>query len=162
LPFETTSTRLWKTLQREERLAAAAAFWNDAPAEVAGSALAAVIRARKLRPQVARTLAPEQRAQALASVLDPGETVAASLLVALHLSSRRPMLGAFLDGLGLPHENGLLKDEADAQATPSSETLASAAAKLRQAFPEHEVQTYFNTLWLQDPERWTGLGDVAP
>lgn len=157
LSFETTATRLWKRLTREERLAAAAAFWKDTPAEVAGSALGAVVRARKLRPQVARTMAPEERAQALASVLEPGETVAASLLVALHLASRRPMLGAFLDGLGLPHEDGLLKEEAEGQGPPAEDVLAAAAGKLKEGFPANEVATYLNTLWLQDPDRWAGL-----
>lgn len=157
LSFETTATRLWKRLTREERLAAAAAFWKDTPAELAGSALGAVVRARKLRPQVARTLPPEERAQALASVLEPGETVAASLLVALHLASRRPMLGAFLDALGLPHEDGLLKEEAEGQGQPAEDVLAAAAGKLKESFPANEVVTYFNTLWLQDPDRWAGL-----
>ena len=74
-------------------------------------ALAAVVKARHMRPQVARALPPEEQARALASVLDVGEPVASSLLVALHLGERRPMLATFLDAAGLPHENGLLKDE---------------------------------------------------
>jgi len=157
VPFETTATRLWKTLDKEERLAAAAAFWRDTPPELAGTALGAVVRARKLRPQVARTLSDEQRTQALAGVLDPGETVAASLLVALHLSARRPMLGAFLDALSLPHEDGVLKEEADALAAPDAARLAAAAGTLLKSFPQRQVDTYLNTLWLQDPERWKGL-----
>ena len=157
MKFEATATRLWKSLGRDERLAAAAAFWKDSAPELVGSALGAVVRARKLRPQVARTLSEEQRAQALAGVLEPGETVAASLLIALHLAERRPMLAAFLDALGLPHEDGLLKEEADAQAAPDAGRLEEAAGKLRASFPEGQVATYLNTLWLQDPERWEGL-----
>jgi hypothetical protein len=157
LKFETTATRLWKTLAKEDRLLAAASFWRDTPAELAGSALGAVVRARKLRPQVARTLSDEQRTQALAGVLEPGETVAASLLVALHLAARRPLLGAFLDALGLPHEDGLLKEEADAQPAPGEAELAAAIEKLKSGFPAQQVELYLNTLWLQDPERWAGL-----
>jgi hypothetical protein len=160
VPFETTATRLWKKLLREERLAAAAAFWKDTPAEVGWSALSAIIKVRKLRPQVARSLPLEERAQALASVLEPGETVAASLLVALHLSSRRPMLGAFLDALCLAHEEGVLKEEAESQGPPGEPALREAAAKLRASFPEGQVAAYFNTLWLQDPDRWAGLASL--
>jgi len=159
--FETTATRLWKSLDKDERLAAAAAFWRDTPPELAGTALGAVVRARKLRPQVARTLSDEQRTQALAGVLEPGETVAASLLVALHLSARRPMLGAFLDALGLPHEDGLLKEEADAQALPDAARLGAATDTLKASFPPRQVDTYLNTLWLQDPERWAALAELA-
>ena len=104
--FEPTAARLWKRLSRDERNAAATSFWKDTPAEVSGIALAAVVKARHMRPQVARSLPPEEQARALASVLDVGEPVASSLLVALHLGERRSMLATFLDAAGLPHENG--------------------------------------------------------
>jgi len=107
MTFETSAVRLWKRLSREDRLTAATAFWKEPPQEALGLALGAVVKARKLRPQVARTLPEGERARALAGVLDPGEPLAASLLVALHLDARRPLLGAFLDALGLAHENGI-------------------------------------------------------
>ena len=155
MPFEKTATRLWKRLTREERLTAASAFWHEPPQEVAGSALAAIVKARHLRPQVARALDEEEKARSLASVLDPGETVASALLVALHLGERRPILAAFLDAAGLPHENGVLKEE---DSTPLSEDAARAGVRaLLAAYPRAHVETYLNTLWLQDPERWEPL-----
>ena len=39
--------------------------------------------------------------------------------------------------------------------------MASAARGLLGNFSEHEVETYLNTLWLQDPERWAGLERLA-
>lgn len=158
MDFETTAVRLWKHLTPEERLAASAAFWNEPPQEVLAGALGAIIKARRLRPQVARTLPASERTRILASLLDPGESVAASLLVALHLAERRKLLAAFLDQLGLPHEEGVLKeDETQAQAPISEERARAGATALRAAFPEHQVQVYFNALWLQDPERWAAL-----
>jgi len=155
MPFEKTATRLWKRLTREERLTAAAAFWHEPPQEVAGAALAAIVKARHLRPQVARALDEEEKARSLASVLDPGETVASALLVALHLGERRPILAAFLDAAGLPHENGVLKEE---DSTPLSEDAARAGVRaLLASYPRAHVETYLNTLWLQDPERWEPL-----
>jgi hypothetical protein len=155
MPFEKTATRLWKRLTREERLTAASAFWHEPPQEVAGSALAAIVKARHLRPQVARALDEEEKARSLASVLDPGETVASALLVALHLGERRPILAAFLDAAGLPHENGVLKEE---DSTPLSEDAARAGVRaLLASYPRAHVETYLNTLWLQDPERWEPL-----
>ncbi|HUG55013.1 MAG TPA: hypothetical protein VMR21_15485 [Vicinamibacteria bacterium] len=148
--------RVWKRLGREERQAAAARFFAEPSEEVLGSALGAIIKARHLRPQVARSMAPEEQARALASVLDPGEPVAASLLVALHLGDRREMLTTFLDALGLPHEDGILKEEADS-ATLDEARLRAGLDALRSRFGAHEVHMYLNTLWLQDPERWDGL-----
>jgi hypothetical protein len=154
--FETTATRLWKRLTREERLAAATCFWREPPQDMAGSALAAIVRARRMRPQAARALSDEARVATLAAILDPGETLAASLLVTLHLGTRRPLLAAFLDALSLPHEDGILKDEADGAPPPSVDALRAAVASLA-TFPSHEVETYLNTLWLQDPDRWAAL-----
>jgi hypothetical protein len=58
MDFEDTAGRLWKRLSREERLAAAARFFEQPGQEVLGSALGAIIKARHLRPQVARSLPP--------------------------------------------------------------------------------------------------------
>jgi hypothetical protein len=159
MQLDTTATRVWKKLTRDERLLAATAFWKDAPPELAGSALGAVIKLRRLRPQVARSLPVAERASALAGSLEPGEPLAGALLVALHLEARRPLLCAFLDALGLPHENGLLKDEAE-QRELTEAALSLAAQALHGSFPAAEVRTYFNTLWLQDPVRWAGLERV--
>ena len=155
MPLEKTATRLWKRLTREERLAAASAFWRETPEEVAGAALAAIVKLRHVRPQVARSLDDGEKARSLAAVLDPGENVASALLVALHLGERRPMLGTFLDAAGLPHENGVLKEEDN---TPLTEDAARAGVRaLAAAYPRPQVETYLNTLWLQDPDRWEVL-----
>jgi hypothetical protein len=157
LKLEKTSTRVWKRLAREERLAAARAFFQEPPAEIVGSALGVLVKTRHLRPQVARRMPPEEQASLLASVLEPGEIVASALLVALHLSSRRALLSAFLDAAGLPHDNGILKDEPGVtdDAVPEDKVRTGVAAL--SAFPGHEVETYLNTLWLQDPDRWKAV-----
>jgi hypothetical protein len=157
MAFETTAIRLWKRLTPAERLAAATAFWKEPPQEVLGSALGVLIKARHLRPQAARTLAPEAQARILATVLDPGEGVAAALLVALHLGERRPLLAAFLDAIGLAHENGILKDDAASEAPLAEDKARAGVRQVSASFPRAEVETYLNTLWLQDPERWAVL-----
>jgi hypothetical protein len=160
MDFEDTAVRLWKRLEREERVAAASRFFEEPPQEVLGSAIAAIIKARHLRPQVARAMAPEEQGRALASVLDPGEPLASSLLVALHLGARREMLATFLDAAGLPHEDGILKEEADAVDLDDSRLRAGVDA-LKARFQPHEIRTYLNTLWLQDPDRWARLRELA-
>ena len=154
--MELTATRVWKRLSREERLAAATHFWNNPPEETAGSALAAVVKARHVRPQVARTLPLEEKARALAGVLDPGEALAGSLLVSLHLGERRGILRTFLDAVGLRHEDGILTDDEDAEPL-SEEAARNGVAALGAAYTRAQVETYLNTLWLQDPQRWRAL-----
>ena len=101
MAFHATATRLWKSLTPDERLRAAAVFFAEPPPELIGAAIGALVKARHLRPQAARALAPDAQARILATVLDPGEPVAQGLLVGLHLAERRPLLGAFLDALKL-------------------------------------------------------------
>jgi hypothetical protein len=160
MAFHPTATRLWKHLPPEERLAAATAFFAEPPPELAGTALGALVKARHLRPQAARALAPDAQARILATVLDPGEPLAQGLLVSLHLARRRPLLGAFLDALSLPHEDGVLKEETETP-EPVSEEKAKGAVAALASFPADEVRTYLNTLWLQDPDRWKALAAVA-
>jgi hypothetical protein len=159
MPFHTTATRLWKSLAPDERLRAASALFAEPPPELIGTAISALAKARHLRPQAARALAPDAQARILATVLDPGEPLAQGLLVGLHLAERRPLLGAFLDALQLPHEDGILKEEAD-QAPPVSEASARAALDALSSFPADQVRIYLNTLWLQDPERWLALAGL--
>jgi hypothetical protein len=157
--FENTAARLWKRLPREERLAAATAFWAEPPAESVGAALGAIVQARHLRPQVARSMPPAEQARILASIGDLGEPLAASLLVTLHLGQRRPLLGTFLDALGLAHEDGILKDEGDMPPV-AADALRKGIEAMRASHSPQEIRTYLNTLWLQDPDRWKELADL--
>jgi hypothetical protein len=160
MPFHSTATRIWKHLPQEERLAAATAFFAETPTELAGTAIATLARARHLRPQAARALPPDAQARILATVLDPGEPLAQGLLVSLHLGARRPLLGAFLDALSLPHEDGVLKEEGEA-GPPVTPEQARAGVEALASFPAAQVRTYLNTLWLQDPDRWGALEAAA-
>ena len=158
--LDTSAARVWKRLTREEKLAAARHFWAEPPREVLGAAHAAVVQALRVRPQSARTLSPERKAAALASAVEPGELLAAALLVALHLGERRALLGAFLDAAGFVHDDGLIADEP--ASPPVSEGVARRAYEaVSKAFPEDQVRTYLNTLWLQDHERWGVLDKVV-
>jgi hypothetical protein len=160
MPFHSTATRLWKHLPHEERLAATTAFFAEMPTELAGTAIAVLARARHLRPQAARALAPDARARILSTVLDPGEPLAQGLLVSLHLGERRALLRAFLDAASLPHEDGVLKEEGE-EAPPVTPEQARAGIAGLASFPAGQVRTYLNTLWLQDPDRWGALEALA-
>lgn len=159
MPLLPTATRVWKHLPPPDRLAAASSFFGEVPAELAGVALGALAKARNMRPQAARRLPVDAQARILATVLEPGEPLAQGLLVALHLASRRPLLAAFLDALALPHEDGVIKEEAEG--APITAEEARTAVKALSSFPREHVLTYLNTLWLQDPVRWAALEATA-
>jgi hypothetical protein len=67
------------------------------------------------------------------------------------------MMGAFLDALGIPHEDGLINDSLETRLP--AETLAKGVESLRAHYPAADVALYFETLLLQDPETWGGLSD---
>ena len=77
-----------------------------------------------------------------------------------HLATQREMMGAFLDGLGIKHEDGLI--DTDDVPKPEPATLEKAAKAIVAAYPAEDVRLYFTTLLMQDPETWAGLDDYAP
>ena len=65
------------------------------------------------------------------------------------------MMGAFLDALGIAHEDGLIKDESPVK--PDDATLDAGVKTLAAAYPKPAVARYFWALLWQDPETWGGL-----
>jgi len=157
--LELSAQRLWKRLSAGDRQGAAAHLFADPAPEAVAGAFGVIARARRMRPQAVRARTPEAQARAVGSILDPGEALSASLLVALHLGARRDLLKAFLDAMHLPHEDGILTEEADKQPRPTAEGLRAGIQALA-SFPKDQVATYLNTLYLQDPERWGALAEV--
>jgi hypothetical protein len=83
--------------------------------------------------------------------------IAARLLVAYHLTHQRPMMAAFLDALGIAHEDGLITDEE--MAPPDAEKLKTAANTLKASYPPDDVTLYLSTLTWQDPDTWGALAE---
>ena len=83
--------------------------------------------------------------------------IAGKPLIVYHLAEQRPMLGAFLDALGVKHENGLIDDDT---LKPDPEKIAGAVARLTAEYPKESVTLYLNTLLCQDPETWGALADL--
>src|SRR5262245_60283134 len=105
-------SQLWKQLSSERKLQAADAFWRDenAAAEQA-EAVATIAHRIKFRAKSVVGMPVEKKARQLVSLPAVSELVAARLLVAYHLAERRPMMGSFLDALGIKHEQGLIEEE---------------------------------------------------
>src|SRR5688500_10968474 len=105
-------SQLWKQLSPERKLQAANAFWQDDNAALEQAEVIATIAQRiKFRAKSVVTMPVEKKARQLVALGAVSELVAARLLVAFHLAQQRPMMGAFLDALGIRHEEGLIAEE---------------------------------------------------
>src|SRR5215208_7055140 len=105
-------SKLWRRLPLEQRVDAADLFWNDEhSADQQMEAVASIATHMKFRARSILGLAPEKRARYLAQLPTVSDAIAARALVNYHLERQRPMMGAFLDLLGISHDNGLINDE---------------------------------------------------
>jgi hypothetical protein len=153
-------SRLWRRMPMERRIDAADLFWNDEhSADQQLEAVASIATHMKFRPKSVLTLAPERRAKYLATLPAMSDAIAARALVNYHLERQRPMMGAFLDLLGIAHENGLINE--DNTIKPDAAKVKEAAKALGEKFPADDVSLYFATLVSQDPETWDALVDVV-
>ena len=140
----------------EQRLRAAAALWReDQATNDQMHATQLIAKHMKFRPKTVAGLDNDRKARYLAGVLDLPEDLAARMLVLYHVAEQRPMMGAFLDAVGIAHDNGLIGDDVVA---PDPTKLAAAAAALAREYPAHDVSLYLNTLLWQDPATWGPLG----
>ena len=154
-------SQLWKQLSPERKQEAAEAFWSDRNASVEhAEAIVAIAQRIKFRPKSVIALPVEKKAKHLVAAGAVSELVAARLLVAYHLARQRPMMAAFLDALGIAHEEGLINDEE--MDAPAADRLATAVKTLEETFPADDVALYLSTLWWQDPDTWGGLNALIP
>jgi hypothetical protein len=153
-------SKLWRRLPVERRTEAAALFWSDEQSiDQQLEAVTAIASHMKFRPRSVADLPLEKKARYLATLPNVSDTIAARALVTYHLERQRPMMGAFLDSLGIAHENGLISDETVAK--PDEQKLRHAAADLASKFPPDDVSLYLATLVSQDPDTWGGLGEIG-
>jgi hypothetical protein len=150
-------SRIWRRMPAERRLEAAELFWSDEESdEQQLEAISAIASHMKFRAKSVFGLPAARKAKYLAGLPTISDAVAARALVHYHLARQRPMMGAFLDRLGIAHEDGLIT--AETLAKPDRERLKEAVAELGASHPAEDVALYLSTLVSQDPDTW---GDLA-
>jgi hypothetical protein len=153
-------TKVWKRLSVERRQAVAESFWNDDQStEQQVEAIAAIAARMKFRTKSVLALPLDKRVRYLATLPAISDSIVARALVAYHLDRQRPMMSAFLDSLGIKHEDGLIAE--DAAPKPDADALEKAAAELPTKYPADDVSLYFSTLVSQDPDTWGGLAAAS-
>jgi len=152
--------QLWKQMSETQKLRAAEAFWRD-PEGIEQQTEATVLLAQKLkaRPRYIQGLPVEKRAKHLAHFPGMPDLLAARMLVSYHLAHQRPMMSAFLDAVGITHDNGLITDDPKSPVTP--EQVSAGRAALEGTYLAEDIQLYFATLLAQDPETWAALRDTT-
>ena len=149
-------SQLWKEMTEDQKLRAAEAFWREDDAiDQQLQAMALLAQKLKARPKFVASLPPEKKARHLARFPNMPDVLAARLLVSYHLGHQRPMMGAFLDRLGIKHDDGLIAD--DPEGGMQVEKLDEGVEALKGAYPAEDVRLYLATLVAQDPETWGGL-----
>lgn len=151
-------SQLWASLDPEVRLSAARSLyahdWGQSPTR--READIAIMHGMRFRESAVRQLPVDRRAQYLARSIRPTDSLAGSLLLALHLEQRRAMLAAFLDALAIPHTDGLINEDHELK-PPTAAALKKATKTLMGQFPSAEVELYLSTLHVLDPDTWAGL-----
>jgi hypothetical protein len=152
-------TRIWKRMNAERRIKAAEVFWADEQStDQQVEAVAAISSHMKFRAKSVIGLPLERKAKYLASLPSISDAIVARALVGYHLEHQRPMMAAFLDALGIAHEDGLISDENTP--APDADKVRTAAADLASAYQPDDVSLYFSTLVSQDPDTWKALAEL--
>ena len=89
----------------------------------------------------------------------PNDSLASSLLMALHLGRRAHMLGTFLDQLDIPDNGGLIAEDFDLE-PPDATQLGAAVNALLEAHAKDEVEVYLASLLALDADTWGALIEV--
>jgi hypothetical protein len=150
---------LWKKLSADRRQQAAEAFWQDSSAlNEQAAAIDAIAQRLKFRHKTVAVLPAARKIQYLLGLPAVPEAVAARLLMSYHIQYQRPLMAAFLDALGIAHDNGMIGEEI--AVSPEPDKVRAAASEIAASFPAEDVALYLSTLSWQDPETWAVLAEL--
>jgi len=115
-----------------------------------------VATALRVRPVYLERQPRPQRHASMISVLSrPGlDAAAGGLLRAWLVKKHRPMLGEFMDALGIKNENGVVDD---LPASIDDEKLKSAIEMLLAKYPAETVAVYLNAFSEMNEANWANL-----
>jgi hypothetical protein len=153
--------RIWDLLGPERRQAVAEAFWEDPAQKPAHQQVEALLGQRlKARPVFIRRLPVEKKAAYLSREMLANQQLWEAAMTAYHFAGHRSMLVDFVEGVGIPHENGHY-ELPDAAEAPSPETLDKAAQALAEKYRPVDVAVYLGVLVLQDQKFWANLRPIV-
>lgn len=152
--------RLWTQLDAATREAAVRSAYNGGTDGSKVEADLAIAQALHFRPNAVRQLPLDRRVNYLLKSVHVDDSLASTMLLALHLDRRSEMLEAFLGELGIPQSGGLI-DETYDLGPPDAAALARASTAAYKKFESDAVDVYLAALVALDPDTWGALRDVV-
>ena len=156
---ELSPAGLWSQLDDATREEAVRSVYNDGPGGGKLEADMAISKAMRFRPDAVKQLPLERRVRYLLKTVHIDDSLASTILLALHLDGRAEILQTFLDELGIPQQGGLIDEGYDLQ-PPDAETLARATHTVYERFDAPKTDLYLAALVALDPVTWGALRDV--
>ena len=156
---ELSPAGLWSRLDDATREEAVRSVYDDGPGGGKLEANMAIANALRFRPDAVKQLPLERRVNYLLKAVHIDDSLATTILLALHLNGRAAILQTFLDELGIPQTGGLIDEGYDLQ-PPDAEALTRATAAICERFDAPQADLYLAALVAMDPVTWGGLRDV--
>ena len=150
-----TARRILKELaDPDQRRRILTAFWKHADDSSKLLAAAQLARAMHFRDETIRKMAPEKKADLLASRIGSAEFEQAfdTALMLYHTHDQPQLLAAFLDEWKVPHVNGSI--ETDDYTPPAADAVRSAATRLSNDFPSRDINVYLASAGLLMGDAW--------
>ena len=154
-PRAWTKLRLWRGLPPELRADLAEALLAAPDPSDAQLLLAEVARHANHRQQKLRQMSPRAVAELASRISNPSLPLFTRMAQLFLLGNRVPMLSDYLDGLGLPHHDGLLTGDGTIPEIEGSRSI-EVVTRLFQRYPADEVAFYLAFLHIQSPKLVAG------
>ncbi len=145
-----------------ERAAGMLAEVRGVNRQVLRSVIGQLAARRKLRPAfIEKKPGPERLTWIAAELARPSNApLSLEILHVWLMECRQPMLCAYLDALGIPHdEAGTLEGAPPTE--PSAETVQKAVEAILAAFPPDEVAIYLRLFLRMDRAGWPALARIV-
>lgn len=158
-----TTKQIWTALTPAEREDACLAFWQGTDAlsrEAQPRVLHDLAAALRFREPFLKRTRNEDKASHLRRQIDAPslrhyyDDVLRSWLVV----RKTPLLVCFVEAQGMPHDGGIIRDEAP---QPDAATLKKGVLALRERFPARDVALYMAVMIAAGGEFWAGLADIV-
>ncbi len=149
---------LWRSLTPRSRETAARAFWERTKdPELLASAFHALSKQGGFREATIAGMGIEKRTKRLARTFSLPAFMIRDIIQDLYLGPWVETLVVLLDGLGIPHERGILQGEVEGIDPPTLERSTTALRNAYQAFSEVRIVPLVQALHLLHPRLYSRL-----
>jgi hypothetical protein len=153
--MEWTARRILKELaDSDRRRRVLTAFWKHADEQSRLVAMMLLAKALRFRAETIRKMAPEKKADLLASRVGSAEfdqTLGVALML-YHTHEQNVMMSVFLDRWHVPHESGSI--ETDDYIPPTADQVRDAVRELEATYDKRDIALYLASAGLLMGGKW--------